>query len=182
MIHLYKLLPIQREMVKKNQLVTSFKYDYKSVSLNILFYCLEQNILVVTKENSEEYVSFLINKDFSLDLDMEHEDYKKLIKLLSIRYSKKNPFVPSNFFFDLSQSIPEYSSIKEENIHLTKYYVYKYIDDAYKTKFVRFINHGLDGNKVSVKNLNKTAIYFGKKEANKCKKHNISSAWTSKKD
>lgn len=169
-------------MVKKNNLVKSFNYKYNGVSLKVLFYCLEQTILVITKENSKEYVSFLINKDFSIKTDMSNEEYKKLTKLINVRFSKKDTFSPNNFFFDLAQQIPEISLFNDENIHMTKYYIYNYIDDAYKTQFVRFVNHGQNGSKVSVKNLNKTAIYFGKKEANKCKKQNISSAWTSKKD
>ena len=113
---------------------------------------------------------------------MSNEEYKKLIKLINVRFNKKDTFSPNNFFFDLAQQIPEISLFNDENIHMTKYYIYNYIDDAYKTQFVRFVNHGQNGSKVSVKNLNKTAIYFGKKEANKCKKQNVSSAWTSKKD
>jgi len=181
MIHLYKLLPVKKEMEKKNQLVKSFKYEHNGVSLKVLFYNLEQMILVITKESNKEYVSFLINRDFSIDTDMGSEEYKILVKLLKMRFNKKNPFSPSNFFFELSQNIPEHNLFEEENIHMTKYYIYDFIDDAYKTKFVRFIPH-TNGGKVSVKNLNKTTIYFGKKEANKCKKQNISSAWTSKKD
>ena len=181
MVHLYKLLPVQKEMVKKNKLVKSFNYEHNGVSLKILFYCLEQNILTITREDSKEYMSFLINKDFSVDFDLTTEEYKKLVKLIKAKFSKKNPFSPSNFWFDLSQNIPDVKDFKDENIHLTKYYVYDFIDDAYKTKFVRFVSH-TNGSKVSTKNLNKTAIYFGKKEANKCKKENISSAWTCKKD
>lgn len=182
MVHLYKLLPIQKEMVKKNILVKSFNYRYNSVSLKILFFCLEETILVITKENSKDYIALLVNKDFTVDMDLNLENYKKLTKILKIKYNKNTPFVPANFFFDLSQNIPDSKSLKEENIHMTKYYIYDFIDDAYKTKFVRFVNHGTNGSKVSIKNLNKTAIYFGKKEANKCKKENISSAWTCKKD
>lgn len=89
MVHLYKLLPVQKEMVKKNKLVKSFNYEHNGVSLKILFYCLEQNILTITREDSKEYMSFLINKDFSVDFDLTTEEYKKLVKLIKAKFSKK---------------------------------------------------------------------------------------------
>ena len=179
MLFMYKLKPIQRQMLKNKQLVISFQYKYNGETLKILLYNLEQNILAITKEGHKEYISLLINKDCSIETEMEHDEYKILIKLLGIKYSKKNPFSPANFFFDLAQNIPEYKTFSEENIHMCKYFVYKYIDDAHKTSFLRFVNNG-DKNKVSTKNLNKTAIYFGKEKAENCKKYNISSAWTTK--
>lgn len=176
-VFLYKLQSLQREMIANEQAAIAFDYSNNNVRLFVIFYNLEQMILTFVKKETTEHFSVIVDNDFAVDTFLTNDDYLVLTHMLGITYQKGNPFRPFNFFSDFSQKIPPYSATKPVNAKKNISYISRYIEDAEKTEFIDFHPHGKGKGHVSEQNLNKTALYFGVYEAERCKKANVSSRW-----
>ena len=178
-IVLYKLKPLRREMIAKEQAAITFDYSNNSVQFHIIFYNLEQMILTFVKKGTTDHFSVIVEKDFSINTILENDDYSALTRMLGLTYQKGNPFRPFNFFLDFSKKIPPYSATQPVDAKKNISYISKHVEESEKTEFLDFHPHGKGRGHVSKENLNKTALYFGILEAERCKKANVSSRWSS---
>ena len=175
-IFLYKLKPLRREMIANEQAAITFDYS-NNVQFFVIFYNLEQMILTFVRRGTTDHFSIIVGNDFSIDTILEKDDYSALTHMLGLKYQKGNPFRPFNFFLDFSKKIPPYCETKPIDAKKNISYISRYIEEAEKTEFIDFHPHGKGKGHVSEKNLNKTALYFGIQEAERCKKANVSSRW-----
>lgn len=174
-MYLYKFKPLIKKMEESNEVAIKFPYSYNGVNVFVIFYDLEDKLVSIIK-STNDYYTFSLNKDFSIDIKLSSDDYKKIIRMFDIKYDKEKPFNPNNFFFDFSKNIKDFGNVEKVKARSYVRYISDYLDDSFKSEFVRFVENK-DGHKVSRHNLNKTAIYFGKKKQLYCKKNNISSVW-----
>lgn len=176
-VFLYKIKPLRREMIANEQVAITFDYSNNNVLFFIIFYNLEQMILTFVKKGTTDHFSVVVGNDFSINTILENDDYSALTDMLGLTYQKGSPFRPFNFFLDFSQKIPPHSAARPVDAKKNISYIAKYIEEAEKTEFIDFHPHGKGKGHVSEENLNKTALYFGIREAARCKKANVSSRW-----
>lgn len=174
---IYKLKPIKNKMIENNQIAISFNFKYNEENLTIIFFVLEQMIISFINNTNNKFISLEIKKDFSIETSLNEEDYKNLITLLNIKFSKETPFSPSCFFFEFSKNIPTYEETREEIARKKIKYVSNFIDDIKNTSLIGKNDHNKDKKIVSIKNLNKTTILLGRELAINNKKNNISTIW-----
>ena len=176
-MYIYRLKSLKREMVKNKQLAIQIDFEYQDTNFNVIFFNLEDMLLLFKKSHSEQYYLTSVEKDFSINSNLDKEDYKTLAKMFRINNSKK--FSPYDFFISFAKSIPYHELTKQVDIKDNLNYISDYVDDIKNTKFIGYHSHKKDGRRVTAKNLNKTAIYLGKEEAERCKRENLSSVWKS---
>jgi len=174
-MYLYKLKTLKIEMTKNHQIAAGMKFEYNNTIFDVIFFNLEDMLLLFKKPNSNLFFLIQISKDFSINIHLEKDDYKKLAKLVpKVRDKKFNSY---DFFLNFSKTIPVYEKVSQVEIKDNVEFISNYIDDIKSTKFVGFHRHINDGKRVTAQNLNKTALYLGRDEMFRCKKDNISSVW-----
>jgi len=164
-------------MQANNQTAVTFAFNINGIRLQVLFYNLEQMILLFVKPQTTQHFSVVVNSDYSINPRLEHEDYIALTQMLELEFKKGNPFRPYDFFVHFAKNIPCYAATVQVDATRNIVYIAKHVEESLKTEFINFHPHNNDGKHVSTENLNKTALYFGTAEAARCKKANVSSRW-----
>lgn len=118
----------------------------------------------------------VLKMDDDFIVDMPDNKYFELCRILKLNYAEDG-FNSSKFLKMLSEKAPKHSNRQGvEYTDLRAYLPYRNVDEAERIYFCGWNDHTRDHRRA--RNFNKTEFYFGKKVADYCREHNISSLWT----
>lgn len=180
MFEFTSLRSLHEEMKKKNEISTTFNFNYNNRGFSCIFLCDITPMLLYFFTTGENPEVFEIEIDSNYMAETYIDDYNKLIKLLGIEYDSNYKFRPVDFFEVLNRNIPgtfqkaaNYSSVLRTSS------TRRDIEEAEKIYFLGWYENPV-GYCVRENNLEKTSIAFGEKIADLSKKTNKSSRWTDK--
>lgn len=160
--------------------VVNFPYVYNNITLKVFFFHLEDNVLIISNEQKGIFFDLIVDRHFNLPIKFKKSDYNHLLDVLDIKYDAENVFKPVDFIKDFISNIPDYESTDTKYSKKYIKYVNSYIEDGFKVNFIGFKNN-TDGKHVSKENLNKTLLFMGNSQYERCRKNNISTIWSTKK-
>ncbi len=176
------LKQLYRQMKEQDITQCSFFYDFKHVSFSVIFDVESSPFALlfgVPKENL--FFAFTVEKGFVIkDSQIEPVAYKRLVKVLQLRYDPDNAFSPFAFL----QTFNKTASTQIRKIRQTEYSdripFFPSVEEADKVYFQKWLVHHGE-RRVSAQNLEKTRKLLGESAYQNCKQRNISSCWTANK-
>lgn len=171
---------LHKKMISSKRKRCHFNIFYNKRELDIIFFTDESPYhLLIGAVGTSYSVVLPVNPGYILDNKIENDLYKKLCKVLGIRYVDGKSFKPSTFFSYLNDNIP-FSKIVFKSyvstVILSRYY--PVIEDSKRIYFLSWLDNDKSRHSVSQENLEKTRTLLGYEEYLLCKKNNISSRWT----
>ncbi len=158
---------------------TIFQYSYHSKPFScILLIDCEPFLLYITALGKPPFsIELNINKGFKIEACLNSTDYYNLVKYLELKRDDQNPFKPLYFFQALNDILTNISVKKPRYTEVLEVVrLYRDIEEKDKIYFCGWRKNSYCN--VTPQNLEKTQSAFGKKYADFCKAHNISSCWT----
>jgi len=172
---LIRLNNIYRELKIHNENYFIFSFKKNDISFEILFDIYKEPFkLHFLQKCSNFHFHINVEKGFNIDPNLQSDIYKRLCKVLNLKYDPNNRFSTYIFFNEFNEKIPDYSHRKKEKRELFKFYT-KDIEEPNKINFGGFIDWKKlnNGKNVSEKNLEKTRILYPE-YYEYCKRENVS--------
>lgn len=170
-------------MVKQKTERYRFEYKVNKAIFDIFFFIDDEPFKLLFGAKATNFSFELsVKYGFIIDTQLDKKTYAGLCDTLGLKYDPNNPFSPKVFFEKFNDFIPQRADIanKAEPHEVGKYYSYAEEDD--KIYFLKWKDNNKRGEKVQLKNLEKTKKLLGKRAYVICKEKNISSCWTDKKE
>ena len=178
---LYESKNLFCDMLKNKAEQELFSFVYNKVKFDVLFLIDREPFEFLFGVIDVNYCFVLkMHKGFEIE-NISDEIFYKLCTILNLKPGKER-FTSYMFLRYFAEKIPTvYSGTKIEPDMIAKYKNwYLDIDESEKIYFKGWRTHVSDGRKV--RNLDKTKEILGDKAYEYCKKHNISSCWSHKKE
>ena len=166
------------------QNIDRYHFDYKAgkATFDVFFFIDSSPYLLLFGVKAENFSFELdVQSGFVIDTKIDNDVYKRLCKILGLKFDPERPFSTWHFFKEFNSKIPlianASNSVKPQDIA-----PYQLVaEEADKIYFARWRDNSKWGTKVKDINLEKTRKLLGEKAYIRCKQKNISSCWSDKK-
>ena len=176
---LTEIAPLLKDMGLKKVKQDKFAFTYNNVKFDVIILIDREPFEVLFGVVDENYFFALkLFKGYELE-NLSDEVFYKLCDILKLKPSKED-FNSHKFLKYFAKHIPQkYSGkkIEPEEIAIHKK---GFINESDKIYFKGWLTHIRDGR--NVRNLEKTKALLGDEAYEYCKKHNISSCWSDKRE
>lgn len=178
MAALYALSDLVKSMSNNSVDMEHFSFCYANVNFDVILDISTQpfELMVGTKRHNWACVMEMYT---GYKVEMSDEDFYRLRSILNLNSNDKNKFNSCIFLKFLAGKAPKKSS----GYLLDPSYVVPFrksqiskSDEPEKIVFIGWNDHSKDHRKAQ--NFDKTQLLLGKRCADYCRKHNISSMWT----
>lgn len=102
-----KLKELFKDIKRNNLTYDVFDFTKNNISFNVLFDINSTPFkLIIIKKRSSEYIKIDVLNGFTINPQLNSEQYNTLVSMLELRYQEGNPFSTITFFEELNQGIP----------------------------------------------------------------------------
>ena len=176
---LKEIVPLIKDMGYNKVKQDKFSFKYNNVNFDVIILLDREPFELLFGIIDKNYFFVLkLFKGYELE-NLSNEVFYDLCKILNLKPSKET-FTSYKFLQFFSKHIPQKYSGKKIEPHEVAIYKKQLIEDSAKIYFKGWRIHTTDGK--HVRNLEKTKELLGVEAYNYCKKHNISSCWSDKKE
>lgn len=187
MLIIPQLRPLLDDMTTKDEQRCIFRYQRQQVIFSVVFIRetddKDNPLALIFGHAGPPPFAFMFygTHDLEFSTFLEPEEYRRLCKLLDLKYDANNPFSPTTFLanFAGSNQIPEVVGNgmipSPDQVPAPA----RFVSDADRPYFLNWKNLPQEQN-VSLKNYRRTLFAFGRQTADLLKDQKISSCWTAK--
>ncbi|WP_195571769.1 DUF6037 family protein [Paenibacillus sp. 1001270B_150601_E10] len=173
------IIPLYNDMRQLSLKRYRFGFKYNNVTFDVFFFIDESPYKLMFGVKAENfYFEMDIKKGFVIDPTLPKDKYSELCRILGLQFDPTNKFKPAYFFAEFNKNIP----VKADKKNTPKPHeiaVYRTdVEEADKIYFMGWLDNTINGNKVTLKNLEKTRLLLGDDAYIRCKAKNVSSRWT----
>lgn len=166
------------DMLRHDVDKTKFGFSYAKTDVDVIVAIMSVGYELLLGLQSQKPEALVVYVDNNFVAELTSNDYFRLCAAFNLNYD--NDRFSSNVFLNLlSLNIPkQYSGKQCTYKDLIPFVKTRVVEESDKVYFKGWNDHIRDGRKA--RNFDKTEFFFGKKVADYCRKHNISSIWTDK--
>ncbi len=166
--------PLTTDMKLNNIEKEHYQFKYNGFMFDVILSFVADGYEILVAIHTHNWGCVLkMNNNFHIE--MQDNDYYALRKILHLDWNNDH-FSSSAFLRLLSEQAPHSSNRRGVDYkELRNYLPYRQVDERYKIYFNGWNDHIKDNRKAH--NFDKTEFYLGKKIADYCREHNISSRW-----
>ena len=157
------LYSIYKELLAKNETYCFFNFTKNKVEFDV-FFDIEKTPyklgFLIVGNNFQLWLN--VERGFIIDINLKNEDYKRLINILGLKFSKDNKFSTFAFFEEFNTKIPaSIPNIPERHIKnlLVKYLKLEEGDKLYYDGYIDWDKTNIKKGR-RLKNLEKTRLLF----------------------
>ena len=175
------LKPLYDDMIKNNQMVVNFPFDYNHKAYTCLFEIISRpfKLQIASVGKNPVLLEFDVLPGFYIKSYMNSEEYRFLVSILGIKYDPNHIFKPIDFLRVLNRHIPVSCAEAKKNQNKAIRHRKDMITGNGEELFIGWYTNPPE-NHVRVENSEKTKKYFGSVYANYLRSINTSTKWTSK--
>lgn len=174
---MYGLSNLIKDMRKHDQDIDEFSFTYNKVVFTAIIDISNVPFQMLLGTKLKNWACVL-NLEIGYSVTMDGDDFSRLCSILNLKPGKGS-FTTFMFFSYINSHAPSACSLKPVQPSHIMPFRKKYItraDEPDKDIFLGWNDHVRD--KKRAQNFSKTELFLGKKVADYCRKHNISSRWT----
>lgn len=180
MVFMKGLSSLYSSMLKHKKDIERFLFTYNGVRFDAIYVLSNKPHELLLGALGESNWACVVKVHCGFKAEMTDEDFFALCKILNLAPGKGS-LTSFDFLSYISRHSPRECSPELVNPQYMTRYVAKRVpknEEPEKDVFLGWNDHLIDKRKAQ--NFNKTELYFGKRIANFCRTHNISSMWTTR--
>nr|WP_240954477.1 DUF6037 family protein [Solimonas marina] len=177
------LQPLYRSMRDQEIERFRFSYSHRNVTFDVIFMIDEAPFVLLFGARGHAFsMEFEVHQGFNVNPKLEPEKYKELCRLLDIRYNPDAPFSPRAFLEIFNEHIPGVATAagRAQPHHVAA--IRRDVEESHKIYFCAWLDNNKAGNTVTAENLHKTRRLLGQQAFETCRRKNLSSRWTDRKE
>ena len=160
-----------------------FSYHHGQIAFDVFFFTDEVPfVLLFGVQGDTLSFEFKVEKGFQVDPNLDPAVYKRLCQILGLQFTPENPFSPSAFLIDFDNAVPRQAHLNQRAQPQDVAAYRRDVEEANRIYFWGWLDNNLRGNRVSHENLDKTRKLLGPHSWEICKRKNISSRWTDRRE
>ena len=176
-VKLYPLSSLIKDMARNQQDMEQFTVSYNNIAFDIVLDIGSTPFELMVGAVHHNWASVMeMHKGY--EVEMPDKDYYALLRILNVKPNESH-ITSSKFLFYIASKAPTHcSNMIIQPTHITRFRAIhiKDADEPEKTVFKGWNNHVKDHK--TAHNFEKTELLLGKRCADYCRAHNISSLWT----
>ena len=167
--------PLINDMKFNNIEKENYQFDFNGFRFDVILSMVNNGYEILVAIHTHNW-GCVLKMSSNYIIEVPDNIYFSLREILHLDWNK-NHFNSAAFLRLLSENSPRTSNRQGVDYReLRDYLSYRHVDEEDKIYFCGWNDHTKDNRKAH--NFDKTEFYFGKKVADYCRNHNISSLWS----